>query len=81
MQDVIFSVILSEDVALNIGVPKQSVLRTGTSILSPKWPLPCQYFRGFPKPCSIKEYIFYLVISFIFTYFDIPGVSTFMQSC
>jgi len=42
-----FSVILSEDVTLNTGIPKHSVLWTGTSILSPEWPLPCQYFRGF----------------------------------
>jgi hypothetical protein len=74
MQDVIF-----RSFALNIGIPRHSVLRTGTSILSPKWPLPCQYFRGFLKSCFIKECIFYLLISFIFTYFDIPGVSTFIQ--
>jgi hypothetical protein len=58
-----FSVILSEDITLNIGIPKHSVLRTRTSILSPEWPLPYQYFRGFLKSCFIEECIFYLLIS------------------
>jgi len=76
-----FSVILSEDVTLNTGIPKNCVLHTSTSILSPEWPLPYQYFRGFLKPFLIKEWVFYLLISFAFTYFDIPGFSKFIQSC
>jgi len=62
------SVILSEDVTLNTGITKHSVLRTGTSILSPEWPLSYQYFRGFLKPCFLKECVFYLLILFVFTY-------------
>jgi len=30
-------------------------------------------FPWFIKPCFIKECIFYLLISFMFTYFNIPG--------
>lgn len=76
-----FSVILSEGITLNIGIPKHSVLRTRTSILSPEWPLPCQYFRGFLKPCFIEEYIFYLLISTFRGFLNLYSLVSKLISC